>query len=658
MPSNSSHAIPATGHYRPDIDGLRAIAVLGVVAFHYDLALPHNIGLWLGHLLHRPAGLVSLFPKGGFVGVDIFFVISGYLIGGILQREQASNGTISLKRFYERRIRRILPAFASIVFFTDLAAWSGLLPSQMKQFARSAFAATLSCSNLYFWKTSGYFDAPALSQPLLHTWSLAVEEQFYIVFPLLLLWMRRLSNRSQHLVLVACAALSFATSVYLLKADRPAAFYLPVSRAWELLTGVLLASGIGPALHTTKAKNFAGFTGATLVVYATFCYTRQTPFPGVAALVPCLGAALIIAAGSNGASSRLNRLLSARPLVGIGMASYSLYLWHWPLLLINRYEWFAGLHVSDALLVLLLVPVTYLSWRFIEQPFRVGGLSLSRKSVFAVAACVGVLFIALNALAIATGGFPGHFSPQALALDRMLDPASNTAGWRNNCFTSAGLSNLPGDCLKTSVNQPNILLFGDSQAAQLFWGLTHTYPGIHFAVATGSSCKPLLSSYTSSDRFCADMVREVLEHFLPTGQAPSVVLASIWTPADLASLSKTLNLLHDARIHVYVVGPGTYYNEPLPVLLYRQSQSTRTGLIARHLNYSSAEYRQLESGMADATRSSGNSFISLHDLLCVTADRCTLYAAPAIPLQFDGIHLTQQGSLLVADLLNRRHLLP
>ncbi|GAB4549132.1 MAG: hypothetical protein Fur002_26250 [Anaerolineales bacterium] len=335
-------------NYRADIDGLRAIAVLAVILNHAD---------------------VPLF-SGGYVGVDIFFVISGYLITGIIARE-LTQGEFSLARFYERRVRRIFPALFAVLLFTTLAGALLYNAENFSDYGRSVIAATFFFSNVHFWKEVGYFDAPAQLKPLLHTWSLAVEEQFYIFFPLLMAALARFAKRKTVWALSALALASFAYSVYQVYfGDPSAAFYLPQTRIWELLIGCLLALFVDRLSAGIGVKNALSFLGLAFIFAPILFYSENTPFPGVAAAAPVMGAALILFSGAN-AQPLVNRLLSAPPMVFIGKISYSLYLWHWGFFIFAKYYLIQPLSaLQTAWLLFAALAVSSLSWKWIEQPFR------------------------------------------------------------------------------------------------------------------------------------------------------------------------------------------------------------------------------------------------------------------------------------------------
>jgi len=354
--------------YRPDIDGLRALAVLPVVLFHADIA-----------------GF-----SGGFVGVDIFFVISGFLITSLLLNELQDN-TFSLRRFYIRRARRLFPALVVVVAVTLLAGFFLLLPQALSETARAARRIAVFFSNHLFWSQShDYWLQNTLSgQPLLHTWSLAVEEQFYLLIPGLLLlcfWLGKKQGQFFSLLLLSGLLLiSLIVSQWLLGKDPSAAFYLLPSRAWELLSGALLIFIVqrrqSIQLHPLTVQ-LAGTLGLVLIGYSVFFYNKEMPFPGFAALLPCFGTTLIIYAGSQSQISWVNHLLQNRLLVFIGLISYSLYLWHWPVLVLYRSpNWMAyDLPIIPVWLLLgFILLISYASWRWIEQPFRKASKQASKQ---------------------------------------------------------------------------------------------------------------------------------------------------------------------------------------------------------------------------------------------------------------------------------------
>jgi len=341
--------------YRRDIDGLRSVAVLSVVAFHYFPPILH----------------------GGFVGVDIFFVISGYLISGLIFGE-IKNSNFSIFKFYRRRINRIFPALGLVLLFSLIIGWITLFPDEYKSLGKNSLASTIFLENIYLWMQSGYFDSDSVTKPLLHIWSLGVEEQFYIVYPAILIIARgmRILNGK---FLASCCLISFFLSMVIIFYSKSADFYLPITRYWELSVGGLLAWGeradagkvaSSPWRHAIPPA-VVSFAGLGAILAAFFLIDSRTPFPGVAAMLPVLGAALIIAAGPLTGLNRI--LLSNRVAVFVGKISYPLYLWHWPLL---AFLYIVNIEKPEPPVRLVLLAVAFAlataTWLLLETPIRRG----------------------------------------------------------------------------------------------------------------------------------------------------------------------------------------------------------------------------------------------------------------------------------------------
>jgi peptidoglycan/LPS O-acetylase OafA/YrhL len=445
--------------HRQDIDGLRALAIVPVVLFH--------------------AGVKQI--PGGFVGVDIFFVISGYLITSLILGEM-SEGRFSLLRFYERRVRRIFPALFAVLAFCSVVALLLFLPRELRGYDRSLMAATFFVSNIHFYNAADYFGARPDSLPLLHTWSLSIEEQFYVVFPLLLIvsmyWGRRISIA----VIAVLFALSLAASIVVTPIDRAAAFYLAPMRAWELMLGALLAVGVAPRIESHAAREALAFAGIALIAYALFFFDEMMAFPSWTALIPALGAALVIYAG-DGRQTLVARGLSLSPFVFIGLISYSLYLWHWPLLVFARYWNIVPLDGwQSAAIVALSLMLAALSWRYVEQPFRRRQELVPPRMLVASAAAAMAVFVTL---AVATSsGWQSRFSPQVLATFQGLR-SPNTLACRKR--------SVDNPCVFGAKVEPNYAVWGDSHALMMIPGLDQLgiEQGFAFKVFARFACPPL-----------------------------------------------------------------------------------------------------------------------------------------------------------------------
>jgi len=432
--------------YRADIDGLRAIAVLAVLFFHTNVP-----------------GFT-----GGFVGVDVFFVISGYLITTIILKEiRAEN--FSIARFYERRIRRIFPALFPVIAFVLVVGAYLFDANSFKDLGQSILATTLFSSNILFWHESGYFAAPSLQKPLLHTWSLAVEEQFYIFFPLALMAIHRFLRGKYFLWVMIAFILSLAASIYGVMHHPGATFYLVPTRAWELMVGSILALGTLPDLAKNWQRNTFTISGLALILFSIFFYTEATPFPGIAALAPVFGSGLIIYSGRKD-THQAQKLLTTRPLVFIGLISYSLYLWHWPLVAFTKYLLFRPFNgVDSTAIIVASLLIASFSWRFIEQPFRGKTPMLNeRKRLFGVACVVMVVAVGIGGAIHLRSGMPGRinrFYPEmAAVIDRAInDPEWKKHGeWEKNTM-KIGEGMIPPIVGKDVIN-PSFAIVGDSHA--------------------------------------------------------------------------------------------------------------------------------------------------------------------------------------------------
>lgn len=458
--------------YRPDIDGLRTLAVMPVILFH--------------------AGF-QIF-SGGFVGVDVFFVISGYLITTILLSE-LEQGNFSIVNFYERRARRILPALFFVMACSLPFAWLWLLPQDMLSFSQSLIAVSLFGSNILFWRTSGYFDTATELKPLLHTWSLSVEEQYYVFFPLLLLLAWRLGKKLIGVSIVLIAFASLLLAQYLSATKPMAAFYLLPTRAWELMIGALVAfyyTEHNINRHKPMHSQLGGLLGFALICYSIFSYDKQTPFPSIYALAPTAGAALIIA--FNTKHTLVGRLLGSKPFVGIGLISYSAYLWHQPIFAFAKYLFSTEpSRPVMAILVVISIAVAWLTWRFLERPFR-NQRKLSRQTIFITSAVFSAFFIFI--------GFSGHQSDGFKNRDSMrmyddLDWNIQKLGYipckKELTENEPKLNFCYGETLK-----PNAMLVGDSHAEDKFYGISRNIKGYQWQLVANASCPPLKDVYTVS----------------------------------------------------------------------------------------------------------------------------------------------------------------
>jgi len=459
--------------YRPEIDGLRAVAVVPVILFH--------------------AGFTTF--NGGFVGVDVFFVISGYLITSLIIGDLAT-GTFSLAEFYERRARRILPALFLVMLCAIPFAWQWMLPGQFKDFIQSLIATATFSSNVLFWSETDYFAGPAAAKPLLHTWSLAIEEQFYILFPVLLMILWKFARRAPAILLSILAIVSFATSVWMTYNFPSAAFYLLPFRAWELLIGALCAIHLAretPALSLALRQTL-GASGLALIVAAIFLYDPNWPFPGYWAALPAVGTALLILFATSGTLT--NRLLCSAALPKIGLISYSAYLWHHPIFAFLRLRMLAEpSHTHYIAAILATFALAYLTWKYVETPFRnrrnpLPFLRNPRQVLIVTTGSIAAV-AAFGLLVLASDARSGKLLNSDLGILTMAELEAQLMPNRGLSDLCNGALSLTSPNCRTS-DTPEIVVWGDSFAMHIVDAVQAANPDAGILQLTQSVCAPIV----------------------------------------------------------------------------------------------------------------------------------------------------------------------
>ncbi|HWZ91544.1 MAG TPA: acyltransferase family protein [Polyangiaceae bacterium] len=610
--------------HRNDIDGLRAIAVLSVVLYH--LGFSERIA-------------------GGFVGVDIFFVISGYLITGILQAE-VDAGRLSLVEFYNRRVRRIFPALFLVHVFCLVASAILLFPIETKQIGQDVLWSLAFLSNVVFARAAGYFDQASKVDPLLHTWSLSVEEQFYIALPVLLWILSRVRPRVRIAILAAIAIVSFAASERMVRVDARHAFYWVQYRAWELLAGSLLALGAVPPVRGRIAAEALGALGLGLIFFAIFAIRSSTPFPGYWAVPPCVGALAILHSGTE-VRTLSARLLGSPPLRWVGLVSYSFYLWHWPVIaLYNARHDGMTTGVRFAILGLTLAAAV-LSYRYVERPFRRKPYRRSARATLLIAAC-GAASIAVLALGVPLAA--ARLRPRSELADAALKYLTYEADLRaGTCFLHSGFDDAAlfrkDLCLNVRPGRRSFLVMGDSHAAHFVPALAALRPELDILQATASGCEAVRGG--EGAKRCTDLFAYVFDEFLPSHHVDTLVLAGRWPRGTLPALLKTIHYVRPFVGRVVVLGPVVEYNRPFPQLLASSITENDPGLPARHLV---ATQRSNDRFFAARLASSGAEYYSVYQATCPGGE-CTLWALPGVPMQYDEHHLTLRGAELVLQRL-------
>ena len=561
-------AQPHSTHYRPDIDGLRAIAVVSVVLHH---ALPEKF-------------------KGGFVGVDIFFVISGYLISSIILAG-LNKGSFSFADFYAKRVKRIFPALALVLITTLTMGWFLLAPPDYKQLGKHVFAGSAFVSNFAFWREAGYFDANSVNKPLLHLWSLAIEEQFYMLWPMALVLLHKWRRNIIRVVFVVIL-ISFAVNLALVKGSPTAAFYNPVARFWELLIGALLAAmqtyrlgwsavfrpgiwGNGPDEHHERhhqRSNAYAWLGAFMLAWVLVRISPESTFPGWWALLPTVGTALLITAGPQAWFNR--HILASKPFVWVGLISYPLYLWHWPFLAFSAVSHVEAPRVSSQLgWVGLSVALAWLTYKLIETPIRFGRFNHRSTTVF-LSALVAV---------IATAGFTTYkqdgFESRFPEIVRdMMSKGGRTAvvdGWRDgDCMLDF---KFPASAYKDfciEKKRPLIFLWGDSHAGSLYPGFKALQDSGKYQFGLGERtaaiCPPVLG--IEPRPLCKSLNDNAIEAI--RASKPDVVILYAWwhnKRYDLRNLERTVAEIKKAGVpRIILLGAVPYWQKSLPLILLEE----------------------------------------------------------------------------------------
>ena len=609
--------------YRAEIDGLRAVAVVPVILFH--------------------AGFEGF--GGGYIGVDVFFVISGYLITTIILAEM-NEGRFSLLNFYERRARRILPALFFVVLCCLPVAWFILFPTDMKDFAQSLIAVATFSSNFLFWSESGYFDTAAEIKPLLHTWSLAVEEQYYIIFPVLLMIAWRWGKRRIVKILVGVFVFSLLLAHWAAYHEPEAGFFLLPARAWELLAGAFIAFYVDRGAVTVRPAlaNALSGLGLLAIAFAIFVYDSGTPFPSLYAVVPVGGVVAVIVFAVPGTLA--HRLLSWRPMVAIGLLSYSAYLWHQPIFAFYGHAmghdaplWHTGLMLLATALL------SVFSYRYVETPTRRRIVFGSRPQIWAFTVASSVAVIALGVMGAATNGNAFRYPQGVVDLFDRNDEFSRIV-WLAKDATR--LQDFDPDA------ETKLLLIGDSNSADLQNALNAVIaPGVSVVSAqVGATCGNLFvprekyAEFLRDDRFnmCAPQHNDLSDP--KTGkliaQADVVILATAWTEWEA-------DLMQDS--HARLVEK---YGDKFWVFGTKSVEFDRQEILNACLDdcmaWQTSPHETAVEVNAKLTEALRDRFIDPLEMICA-APGCTTFLGPETIVMYDGFHLTPEGSVWLGQQL-------
>jgi len=658
-------------HYRPDIDGLRAIAVMAVILYHLGLPV----------------------AASGYAGVDVFFVISGFLIGGIVLRERAE-GRFTYRRFYARRVRRILPALCATMLVLVPVAWAVMTPHQLRYFGGAVFATLAFLSNVWFYTRIDYFNPDAELDPLLHTWSLGVEEQFYIVFPPLVALAALISRRAVVPVLAAVLLASLAVTLATSSSRPTLAFYMLHTRMWELMAGVLAAAALPLAARLpARAAGLLALAGLALVIAGVAALPEPRGWPGLTTIVPVLGSVMVVLWG--GAAGPARSILASAPFRWVGLVSYSAYLIHHPLITMLA---LAG-HTADSLaaklaLVVATLVLAGLSWAFIEQPFRrPGPLPRPRRII------LGATALALAAFAIgghATKGYPGRLPEAAQAMLAYADSRSPTHEKCTLGRTEALELDPAAACLHNQgATGPEVVIWGDSHVSVLAYQLAEALPDVPVREFTLGGCPPIpgvknilqqTNAPVRMSEACAWYNDVLRDYVTARDEVKLVVLYAYWTnytqrddfdtqagyilPDKLYAVPMDADesIAEEARLarlnsafaqlvgDLEAAGKQVLIVYPLPIAAWDMPQHVarliwKDGQAPATIAYPKAAfdgYAATARAMLDAAPDGPLTHrLDLADRFCSETAGCTVFA-DGVPLFFDTNHLSQPGVARIA----------
>jgi peptidoglycan/LPS O-acetylase OafA/YrhL len=614
--------------YRADIDGLRAVAILSVLLFH---AFP------------------AMFP-GGFVGVDVFFVISGYLISKIII-EASERGRFSYLEFYDRRVRRILPAFLVVSAAVLVAAFFTIFPIELRDLAASFLASLFFVGNVFFYETYGYFAQSAARPLFLHYWSLGVEEQFYLLFPLAVALAHRLGPRALPAFAITLFVVSLIVSEYQVQHAPQAAFYLLPSRTWELMTGTLTFLAIRIFGTGKIYASIATWSGGLLIACSLAFLSPSSPFPGLHALPACLGTGLIIYFGAISHTVPHAILGSALPRT-LGKISFSLYLVHWPVMLLAARHWpYADPWVRSVAAISASIAIAAFLYVAVETPFRRGGAARRHISVLRLAACVIAISAAAVSVVYVADGFPQR-------LDRLAARYSAYAKYQNlaqfrsfECFMNEGQSyeELNWDCIPGGTEKVAII-WGDSGIAQYAQALDRRFRQAGYAMGqlTFSACPPFIGYDAPQRRQCRDFNDRSLASIIRRRPALVVLSWADWDDFEASRyLNSTLDRLTAAGLNVVVLGSGPRFNEVIPTVLARRATENNSDILAHKELNLPLIHRIDERLKTIVQQHKPVTFVPIFDAICPNEECPLLY--DDVPVHFDSFHVTAEGAQLHVD---------
>ncbi len=632
-------------NYRHDIDGLRAVAVSLIVLFHL--------------------GVSEL--SGGFVGVDVFFVISGFLITKLVLKE-VETGTFRYRDFYLRRLRRLGPSLLSVLFLTLVAGYFILSIFHFEELALSTVAAVFSGSNILFWVQADYFDTSSIFKPLLHTWSLSVEEQFYLIWPASLILLARVSSlKIRACILAAASVASLLAAEVFLNRDPAGAFFLPVFRIYEFAFGAALAM-FGLAVRKGAVAHATSVTGLACIAYAGILFSEEMRFPGISALLPCVGTALLI---SSGPKALVNKALTIAPFRYVGRISYSLYLVHWPIVVYFNYLYDAPDTVWETSILLVgSLGLGAFLYHFVETPFRKkagGEFKVSNRRLGYSSMFAAIVVVAASAVVVDQNGLPKRSPPE---IQNLLAEISNGKRERrigirrNSCHfkadTSQALAKDFSPCLPSDQSNA-IVIFGDSHAADVWMGVSKSFPNRNFVQFTGAGCS--LSRTDTPNGHCSVMLDVATKWISQNADSIDAVVYSQRAAhmmdgdpvADVLAMRTNFDQLDRVRtklegilsdgVPIYFWGPRPEFHPVLQVVVTRNP--TLKAIQKHYQNADISVFHGLDDDLEQYFSDHPVTYVSSIKRLC--DPECSFALPDGIPVFLDYAHWSPGGAAFSAE---------
>jgi len=625
--------------YRPEIDGLRAIAVLSVIIYHAGFEI--NISNQIYKIL-----------PGGFLGVDIFYVISGYLITYLILEKMKSN-TFSFLDFYERRARRLLPTLFMVIFISIIVGYVLMMPNQLEELAGSAISSLFFLSNFWFFLTDNYFAEESLLKPLLHTWSLSIEEQFYIIFPPLLyfLYKKKLKNIKLFFIFLIVGSLIFSTfgSFYYKNLN----FYMLPSRIWELSAGAFIAHQHinQKIISKTRVNELIFFLGIVLILFSFFLFNDNTPHPSIFTSFIIIGTAIIIYYNNN--FGLIKNVLSSKLFVGTGLISYSLYLWHYPVFAFKKIKSQSLSEFDKLELILLVIILSVLSYFFVEKPFRDRKFILKKYFIVFISSFLFFLMIICSYI-YSQKGLPQRYSTEILSLID-FNYEYKKAYQTEKCHIEKKdliTKNFFKNCkIKINKNKDNIYLWGDSLAAHLYPGINDKYnTKYNIWQRTIDACKPFLinSDQNTKDLTCDKINKFIFNEILET-KPDKIFISGFWSKNDLDEIKRIIEKLKENNIkNIYLVGPSLRWHDPLPKILLRKYRISKE--IPRYLyDKNHIKNFKLDNEFREFAKKNSIKYLSLIKILCKKDLTCLVKVGeePDSITNWDENHFTEKASIFI-----------